>query len=133
MKKGIHPNWNHQCAVTCSCGNTFITGSGSKTMEIDICEKCHPFFTGEMRFVDRQGRVDKFLKKVQKAKAKQASSTKKSKAKKNQADPQSYQDILRNQQSAMRKVSKSTKTDANAKAAATATKAKPAKVTAGAA
>jgi len=71
MKANIHPTWNHNCVVTCSCGNTFVTGSQQPTLTVDICNKCHPFFTGEMRFVDRQGRVDKFLKRMQTAQARQ--------------------------------------------------------------
>lgn len=104
MKQGIHPNWNHDCVVTCSCGNTFVTGDAKKSMQVDICSACHPFFTGEMRFVDRQGRVDKFLKKMQIASAKQADAQAKaaSKASKKQtkkAEPaKSYKQILLDQQ-----------------------------------
>ncbi len=98
MKKNIHPNWHNDAIVTCSCGNTFKTGSTQKEIEVDICAKCHPFFTGEMKFVDRQGRVDKFKQKMQ-----QAEKTKKQAAKKQaqstQSDSQepqkSYQEILR--------------------------------------
>lgn len=72
MKTGIHPAWNHQAKVTCSCGATFVTGSMQDTITVDICSKCHPFFTGEMRFVDRQGRVDRFKQKVDQAKARKA-------------------------------------------------------------
>jgi len=107
MKTGIHPNWYHTTAVTCSCGNTFTTGATTDSIQVDICSGCHPFFTGEQRFVDRQGRVDKFLAKMQKAQDVQAAGTKSSKKKtaddKNQAEPQSYKDILRTQQSSLRK------------------------------
>ena len=75
MKANIHPNWQHDTVVTCTCGNTFITGSTQATIQVDICSQCHPFFTGEMKFVDRQGRVDKFLAKQQAAAAKQAMTT----------------------------------------------------------
>ncbi len=63
MKKNIHPNWHNDCIVKCACGNTFTTGSTLTKIQVDICNKCHPFFTGEMRYVDTQGRVDKFMKK----------------------------------------------------------------------
>ena len=66
MKQGIHPQW-YECQVTCSCGNTFTTGSIESTLQVDICDNCHPFFTGEVRFVDRQGRVDRFLNKMKAA------------------------------------------------------------------
>ncbi len=67
MKKNLHPNWNHQAKVTCSCGNTFTTGSISNDITVEICNACHPFFTGEMKFIDVQGRVDKFKSRMQQA------------------------------------------------------------------
>lgn len=63
MKKDIHPKYNHKVLVTCSCGNTFETGSTVESIRIEICSKCHPFWTGEKRYVDIEGRVDKFKKK----------------------------------------------------------------------
>lgn len=62
MKSGIHPKWNHQATVTCACGNTFQTGSAQDDIRVDICYACHPFYTGSMKFVDTQGRVDRFMK-----------------------------------------------------------------------
>jgi large subunit ribosomal protein L31 len=100
MKQNIHPTWFHNCNVTCSCGNAFTIGSITDTLQVDICDKCHPFFTGEMRFVDRQGRVDKFLKKVQAAQTNPKSGKKAKKAGiiANQAEEKSYRQILRDQQ-----------------------------------
>ncbi len=108
MKKGIHPNWHHDCVVTCGCGNSFTTGSSSQTLKIDICSACHPFFTGEMRFVDRQGRVDRFIQKLNLAKQKQAdASAKQTKKSKSGNDAsKSYQEILREQQTELRKQEK---------------------------
>lgn len=63
MKKGIHPKWNHQAKVTCACGNTFETGSAEDEIRVDICYACHPFYTGSMKFLDTQGRVEKFMKR----------------------------------------------------------------------
>ncbi len=112
MKKGIHPNYNNQSQVTCSCGNVFTVGSILDTLQVDICNKCHPFFTGEMRFVDRQGRVDKFLKKVQAA-AEVQQTTKSKKSKMGEPEEiKSYQDILRDQQTAMKKAEKTVKAEA---------------------
>jgi len=62
MKPGIHPEY-HLTTVTCSCGNTFETGSVKKNLRVEICAVCHPFFTGQQKFVDTGGRVDKFKKK----------------------------------------------------------------------
>ncbi|MDR0676237.1 MAG: 50S ribosomal protein L31 [Elusimicrobiota bacterium] len=62
MKKDIHPKYA-QTDFTCICGNVIKVGSTKKNVKIEICSKCHPFFTGEQRFVDTAGRVDKFKKK----------------------------------------------------------------------
>jgi len=59
MKKDLHPNLV-DCTVTCACGNTFVTKSQKDTMRIDICNECHPFFTGSERMVDTAGRIEKF-------------------------------------------------------------------------
>lgn len=93
MKTNTHPNW-HQATVTCACGNTFTTGSILESISVDICSACHPFFTNEMRFVDRQGRVDKFRQKM--ANATQQPGSKKSK-KKTAKEVQSFRDILKSQ------------------------------------
>lgn len=62
MKTGIHPDYT-ECTVTCGCGNSFTTRATVKEMRVEICNVCHPFYTGKQRFVDSAGRVDKFLKK----------------------------------------------------------------------
>ena len=62
MKKDIHPEYV-ECSVTCACGNTFETKSNAKELRVDICSKCHPFFTGSEKIVDSAGRVEKFKKK----------------------------------------------------------------------
>ena len=63
MKTDIHPKWYPQARVTCACGNTFTVGSTKPEIQIEICSKCHPFFTGEMKYVDTAGRVEKFQEK----------------------------------------------------------------------
>ena len=112
MKSDIHPKWNHNAVVTCSCGNTFTTGSTQDSLTVDICSACHPFFTGEMKFVDRQGRVDKFLQKMKTAeqKKKDASSKKKkaTKSDDNQAHL-SYKQLLQQQKKAISAVKNSPK------------------------
>ncbi|MFZ5640731.1 MAG: 50S ribosomal protein L31 [Bacillota bacterium] len=62
MKKEIHPNYQ-EVTVHCACGETFTTGSTKKELKVEICSKCHPFFTGKQRLIDTGGRVEKFKKK----------------------------------------------------------------------
>ena len=60
MKVKIHPKYYSDAQVVCSCGNTFTTGSTQKVLKVELCSKCHPFFTGEQRLVDTAGRVERF-------------------------------------------------------------------------
>lgn len=62
MKPGIHPKYV-QATVTCACGNTFTVGSTRENMRVDICSKCHPFYTGTQRIVDTAGRVERFRRR----------------------------------------------------------------------
>ncbi|MBN2386604.1 MAG: 50S ribosomal protein L31 [Anaerolineales bacterium] len=65
MKEGIHPTYYTDAVVTCACGNTWKTGSTKKEVRVEICSKCHPFFSGEaQRIVDIEGQVDRFYKKL---------------------------------------------------------------------
>ena len=63
MKTAIHPQYYQDAVVTCSCGNTFTTGSTKKDLKVEVCSSCHPFFTGEQRIVDTEGRVDRLKKR----------------------------------------------------------------------
>ena len=65
MKMGIHPQYKRS-TVTCVCGNTFETRSTVGNLKIEICSKCHPFFTGKQKLVDSAGRVERFQKKYAK-------------------------------------------------------------------
>jgi large subunit ribosomal protein L31 len=65
LKEGIHPNYK-EVKVTCACGETFTTKSTTNNIRVDICSKCHPFFTGKQKLVDAEGRVEKFKKKYAK-------------------------------------------------------------------
>ena len=82
MKQGIHPEYV-ECKVRCSCGNTWTTRSTKSEMRVDLCDKCHPFYTGTQKLVDTGGRVQRFadkfggaaaaqLKKAEEAKAARA-------------------------------------------------------------
>ena len=62
MKDAIHPNYG-ETSVRCACGNQFQTRSTKKEIRVDICSKCHPFFTGKQKLVDTGGRVDRFKKR----------------------------------------------------------------------
>jgi large subunit ribosomal protein L31 len=62
VKKGIHPEYN-VVKVTCACGNTFETRSTKKSISVEICSACHPFFTGKQKFIDSEGRVERFRRK----------------------------------------------------------------------
>jgi large subunit ribosomal protein L31 len=64
MKKDLHPTWYPEATVVCACGNTWTTGAAIAEIRTDICSACHPFFTGEQRIVDTEGRVDKFMKRL---------------------------------------------------------------------
>ena len=62
VKEGIHPKYQ-KVTVTCVCGNTFVTGSTKKELRVEICSKCHPYYTGKQKLVDAGGRVDRFKKR----------------------------------------------------------------------
>ena len=68
MKEGIHPNYA-ETTITCACGNVIKAGSTKKDIKVDVCSKCHPFFTGKQKLVDTGGRIEKFNKRVEKANA----------------------------------------------------------------
>jgi len=70
MKKGLHPKYV-ESTVICACGNVIHTRSTKPNIHVDICSKCHPFFTGKQKFVDSEGRVEKFIKKYKKTKKEQ--------------------------------------------------------------
>ena len=69
MKPEIHPNYQ-QVNVHCACGEQWTTGSTKKDLRVDICSKCHPFFTGKQKLVDTAGRIDRFQRKYGKSPAK---------------------------------------------------------------
>ncbi len=72
MRDGIHPTYYHDAVVTCSCGSTFVTGSTSKTLRVDVCSQCHPFYTGTQRLVDTAGQVERFMRRMRRSGAGEA-------------------------------------------------------------
>ena len=63
MKDKIHPKYHTEATITCSCGNTFTTGSTKQALKVELCSKCHPFFSGERRIVDTAGQVERFKRR----------------------------------------------------------------------
>ncbi len=99
MKANLHPNWNPEAKVTCACGNSFRTGSTLPEIRVEICNLCHPFFTGAQKFIDTLGQVDRFVKKMETSKAKQVELKKilearKSKVAEKKKDRPSLKDLL---------------------------------------
>ncbi len=70
MKAKIHPTWYPEAKVTCACGNTFTIGAAVPEIQIEVCSACHPFYTGQMKYVDTAGRVDAFRARQKSAKEK---------------------------------------------------------------
>ncbi len=67
MKTDIHPQYHTNTVVTCACGNTFVTGSILTEIKVEICSACHPFYTGQKKFIDTEGRVEKFERQKKQA------------------------------------------------------------------
>jgi large subunit ribosomal protein L31 len=86
MKKDIHPEYTNEATIACACGNSFVVGSTKKEIRIELCNECHPFYTGKQKFVDTARRVEKFQEKLERAKA--AAATRKGKKAKRAAKSQ---------------------------------------------
>lgn len=71
MREGIHPKYE-TATVTCACGSSFQTRSTKQNLRIDVCSRCHPFFTGEQRLMDTGGQVERFRRRAQRAQQAQA-------------------------------------------------------------
>ncbi len=67
MKKDIHPKYYPKAKVRCSCGNEFTVGSTKENIEIEICAKCHPFYTGKEKIIESVGQVQKFRERMKKS------------------------------------------------------------------
>ncbi len=85
MKKNIHPKYYENVEIQCACGAKFIAGSVRESIKVEVCSNCHPFYTGEQKFLDTSGRVAQFEKrrKKQEAAAKQHRSKKQKRAERN--------------------------------------------------
>jgi large subunit ribosomal protein L31 len=89
MKKSIHPTFHTDTKVMCVCGNTFATASTMAEIKVEICSRCHPFYTGQVKYVDTMGRVEKFQKRQKDAQKTQAVLQAKKKEKLDQRKQQS--------------------------------------------
>lgn len=95
MKANIHPKYNPEAQVICVCGNRFTTGSTEDVIHVELCYNCHPFYTGEQKFVDTASRIQKFETKKQTAQQYQATHKKKLEEKKKSEDaPKSLREML---------------------------------------
>jgi large subunit ribosomal protein L31 len=81
VKEKIHPTWFPEARVHCACGNVFQTGSTLKDISVEICSACHPLFTGQQKFIDTAGRVDKFNQRMAAAEKKKAEAAERQRAK----------------------------------------------------
>jgi large subunit ribosomal protein L31 len=72
VKEKIHPTWYPEARVHCACGSVFTTGSTMKEIGVEICSACHPLFTGQQKFIDTAGRVDKFNQRLAAAEQKKS-------------------------------------------------------------
>ena len=81
MKAQIHPKWFEEAKVVCVCGNKFTMGATMPEIAVEVCSNCHPFYTGQMKFLDAAGRVDAFRARMQKTSDKKVSKTEKRKLK----------------------------------------------------
>ena len=91
MKKEIHPEYFPEAKVSCACGNKFTVGSTKPEIRIEVCHKCHPFYTGEAKFVDTEGRVERFQRR---AKAKMETKPKTELQTKKKERPQTLKEML---------------------------------------
>lgn len=94
MKQGIHPQYFDEAKIVCACGNTFTAGSTMPEIHVEVCSNCHPFFTGEMKYVDTLGRVERFQKSVQKAQSVTAQKSKKQEERVQRQRPQSLREMI---------------------------------------
>ena len=94
MKANIHPQY-FQAQVVCACGNRFTTGSTVEVIHVELCSKCHPFYTGEQRFIDTASRIQKFQKKQDVSKDYMSKSAKKKEAEKKKLEaPKTLREML---------------------------------------
>jgi large subunit ribosomal protein L31 len=95
MKAKIHPTWYESATVVCACGNKFTVGATVPKLELEVCSNCHPFYTGQMKYVDTAGRVDAFKEKQKKAAGKVLSKSEKRKLKRQKREAKLQEELSR--------------------------------------
>lgn len=94
MKSSIHPTYYASAKVVCACGNTFSVGSTKEEIRVELCSKCHPFYTGQQKLVDTSGRVERFAERMKAQSGKSAATTgKKAKAEKRAAQKEAKKTV----------------------------------------
>lgn len=96
MKQKIQPQYYSNATVTCSCGYSFTTGSTKKNIQVEICYKCHPLYTGQQKFIDTKGKIEDFKKKMTIAKVYQEKLKTKKKKKTEEYQVKSLKELLIN-------------------------------------
>ncbi|OGH23619.1 MAG: 50S ribosomal protein L31 [Candidatus Levybacteria bacterium RIFCSPLOWO2_01_FULL_38_13] len=95
MKTGVHPQYFDNAQVICACGNRIVIGSTKETLRVELCNKCHPFYTGEQKFVDSASRIQKFQDREKKARQYVVTKVKKKEEKtKKQEGPKTLREML---------------------------------------
>ena len=95
MKTGVHPQYFDNAQVICACGNRIVIGSTKETLRVELCNKCHPFYTGEQKFVDSASRIQKFEQKTEMAKKYQVVKKEKKEAELKKAEaPKTLREML---------------------------------------
>ncbi|MEA2020409.1 MAG: 50S ribosomal protein L31 [Patescibacteria group bacterium] len=99
MKEDLHPKYYPEAKVTCACGNKFTLGSTKPELEVEVCFACHPFYTGKSKFIDSEGRVEKFERKRKEAELrekeeKEREKKEKEKEKKEEEQPKTLKEML---------------------------------------
>ncbi len=95
MKQALHPQYFDQAQVICVCGHKWTTGSTQEVIHVELCSNCHPFYTGEQRFVDTASRIQKFQTRTETAKKYQVVNKEKKEAQKKQAEaPKTLREML---------------------------------------
>lgn len=95
MKASVHPQYFPQAQVICVCGNRFTVGSTSEVIHVELCSNCHPFYTGEQKFIDTQSKIQRFQEKQKKAQSYKAVKIKKQEDQKKKDDsPKTLREML---------------------------------------
>lgn len=94
MKADIHPQYYPETQVVCACGNKFTVGSTVQTIHVELCNKCHPLYTGQQKFIDTVGRIERFKEKQENARVQQLTKKEKVEKQKEEQRPRTLKEML---------------------------------------